>query len=160
MNIYRGSARYHISKGFYDNVLENFLDNNIFCIGFDSENTKAYTILDRMVKNDIIYIKENTLHNKFIIRAIGIVTSNDIETFKNIVSTNGNKYPTCYGKKVKWIRNYFTNYDDLPDKFKKDLEFDNNSLPRNYFTTLELEKSPYFKKLINKLLESEIGKIN
>lgn len=100
------------------------------------------------------------LNNLIILLGIGIVTSNDIETFNNIVSNNGNKYPACYGKNVKWIRNYFTNYDDLPDKFKKDLEFDNNSLPRNYFTTLELEKSPYFKKLINKLLESEIGKIN
>ena len=138
MNIFRGSARYLISEGFYDNVLGNFLDRDIFCIGFDSEKTKAYTILDRMSKNDIIYIKENTLQNKFIIIAIGIVASNNIEKFKDIISNNGNEYPACYGKKVKWIRNYFNNYNELPDKFKKDLEFDNNSLPKNYFTTLEL----------------------
>ena len=93
----------------YDNVdvSQEFINGEIACIGWDiSEAPELYQIFRNVKNGDVIYIKSFSPSNGLYIKAVGIVTNNEIKK-----ETQG------LGVSVKWIWDGYYHYGKVHDKY-------------------------------------------
>jgi hypothetical protein len=91
MAIYGIGANY---EGKYDKR-NDFFTNDCACVGWDVQEAPAlHSILKKVKIGDIIYIKSMVISTKeLLVRAVGIVTDDEIKTYSNLGE----------GVKVKWM---------------------------------------------------------
>jgi hypothetical protein len=98
MSIYGIGSNY---EGKYDKK-EEFISKGCACIGWKENDAPAlYNLLRRVNIGDFIYIKSMNIPNKeLLIKAVGVVTDNNITFYKDTVGSYlGN------GVKVNWLWN-------------------------------------------------------
>lgn len=93
MAIYGIGSHYGSTK----DMSQEFIDNNCACVGWSRINAPGlHNAINSLKVGDVMYIKSYPPNVGLIVRAIGIVTSNQA---KNFVFAND----TGYGVSVKWI---------------------------------------------------------
>lgn len=91
-----------------NDVSQNFIDNNIVCLGWDiSEAPALHEILRYLKVGDIIYIKTAPIGKGIRIKAVGIVTDNRLQKIDNLGT----------GVAVQWIWNGYKNIGTIVDKY-------------------------------------------
>ena len=91
-----------------NDVSQNFIDNNIVCVGRDiSEDPALHEILRYLKVGDIIYIKTAPIGKGIRIKAVGIVTDNRLQKIDNLGT----------GVAVQWIWNGYKNIGTIVDKY-------------------------------------------
>jgi len=87
---------------FYDRDVSNeFITKGIACIGWnENEAPTLHNILRFLRTGDILYIKSHSPQVGLVIKGVGIVTDNQLNTYPNLGT----------GVKVKWI---WTGYEEI-----------------------------------------------
>lgn len=94
----------------YDNidVSQNFIENNIACVGWSIEEAPAlHEILGFIKVGDIIYIKTAPIGQGIRVKAVGIVTDNSLRIIDDLGT----------GISVRWFWCGYENIGMIDDKY-------------------------------------------
>lgn len=91
-----------------DDVSQNFITNNVACVGWGiTEAPALHEILRCLKVGDIIYIKTAPIGQGIRVKAVGIVTDNTLHQINNLGT----------GVSVRWIWNGYENIGTIDDKY-------------------------------------------
>lgn len=91
-----------------DDVSQNFITNNVACVGWGiTEAPALHEILRCLKVGDIIYIKTAPIGQGIRVKAVGIVTDNTLQQINNLGT----------GVSVRWIWNGYENIGTIDDKY-------------------------------------------
>lgn len=101
-------AIFGIGASYEYDVSEDFIKNEVACIGWDqADATALYEILRFLKLGDIIYIKSAPIGKGLRVKAIGIVKDNTLQNIPNLGT----------GVSVKWIWTGHENVGKINDKY-------------------------------------------
>lgn len=104
-----------------NDVSQDFIDNEVSCIGWTNEEAPSlYNIMRQIKVGDIVYIKSFNPKSGLFIKAVGIVTDNNIQDMKAI--------GLGHGIKTRWLWTGSKNIVELHDKYN----VKNNTLYEEY----------------------------
>lgn len=91
-----------------DDVSQNFITNNVACVGWGiTEASALHEILRYLKVGDIIYIKTAPIGQGIRVKAVGIVTDNTLQQINNLGT----------GVSVRWIWDGYENIGTIDDKY-------------------------------------------
>jgi hypothetical protein len=101
-------AVYGIGATYERDVAEEFISNNVACVGWDIDAAPAlHEILKLLKVGDTIYIKSAPIGQGIRVKSDGIVTDNQLRNVINLGTGVG----------VKWIWTGHENFGTIDDKY-------------------------------------------
>jgi len=99
---------YGIGATYDRDVADEFVNNNVACVGWDiTDAPSLHEILKLFKVGDIVYIKSSPIGQGLRVKAIGIITDNQIRNVPNLGTGVG----------VKWIWTGHENFGTIDDKY-------------------------------------------
>ncbi len=130
-----GIGAFHNNK---TDVTKHFLRSGVACVGWKKADAPAlHNLLRRVQTGDIVYIKAHPPGRALIVKAVGIVTDNEVKSCKEL----------GHGVNVRWV---WSGEKIFPEKADERYNVRNN--------TLYEELSPVFQAHIVKLMFTRFRK--
>lgn len=120
----------------YDNydVSNDFIENNVACIGWDLTDAPALHEILRCLKvGDIIYIKTSPIGRGIRVKGVGIVIDNTLQQIEGLGT----------GVSMRWVWSGYENIGKIDDKYNvrnNTLYEEFNKTVQNYILNLMFKK--------------------
>ena len=101
-------AIYGIGATYDYDVADEFISNEVACVGWDINDAPALHEILKLLKNgDIVYIKSAPIGKGLRVKGVGVVTDNQMRNIPNLGTGIG----------VKWIWQGHENLGNINDKY-------------------------------------------